>query len=56
MPLESGSLKKVISENIRELMKSGKRPQKQAIAIAISKASKSKKKKASLGDIMKGGK
>lgn len=53
MPLESGSSKKVISENIRELMKSGK-SKKQSIAIAMSKAGK--KKKASLSDVVKGGK
>lgn len=41
MPLKKGSSKKVISENIKELMHSG-RPQKQAIAIAMHNAGKSK--------------
>lgn len=40
--LLSGSSRKVISANIRELIESGK-PRKQAVAIALSKARKSKK-------------
>uniref|UniRef100_A0A6H2A599 Uncharacterized protein n=1 Tax=viral metagenome TaxID=1070528 RepID=A0A6H2A599_9ZZZZ len=41
MPLKRGKSKKVISENISELVHSG-RPQNQAIAIAMDKAGKSK--------------
>lgn len=45
MPLKKGKSKKVISDNIRELIGTG-RPRKQAIAIALNKAKKGKKGKA----------
>ena len=44
MPLKRGKSKKAVSENIRELVKSG-RPHSQAIAIAMSKAGKKKSKR-----------
>jgi hypothetical protein len=44
MPLAKGSSKKVISENIKEMMRSG-HPQKQAIAAALNTAGKSRKQR-----------
>ena len=44
MPLKKGRSKKVVSENVKELMHSG-RPQKQAVAIALKKAGRSRRKK-----------
>ena len=44
MPLKKGRSRKVVSENISELMHSG-RPQKQSIAIAMSEAGLSRKKR-----------
>jgi len=44
MPLKKGKSKKVISENIGELVNSG-RPKDQAVAIAYSKAGKSRRKR-----------
>jgi len=41
MPLKSGSSKKTISENIAELIRSG-RPREQAVAIAMRNAGKKK--------------
>ena len=42
MPLKKGKSKKIISDNIEELQRSG-RPQKQAVAIAFSQARGKKK-------------
>jgi hypothetical protein len=44
MPLKPGSSPKTVSGNIRELMKTGKYPVKQAVAIALSKKRDSLKK------------
>jgi len=41
MPLKKGKSKKVVGQNIKELVKSG-RPIKQAVAIAMKKARKKK--------------
>ena len=45
MPLKSGSSLETISENIQELMKSGKYSQQQATAIAYAEARKRSKQK-----------
>jgi hypothetical protein len=42
MPLKKGSSKKVVSENIREMVASG-HPQKQAVAASLSQARKKKR-------------
>ena len=44
MPLKKGSSRKVVSDNIRTELRSG-RPKKQAIAIAYAKAKKSRRKR-----------
>jgi hypothetical protein len=43
MPLKKGSSKEIISENIKELIHSG-RPQRQAVAIALSEARRTVRK------------
>lgn len=42
MPLKKGRSNKVVSENVSELVHSG-RPQKQAVAIALREAGRSNK-------------
>lgn len=43
MPLKKGDSRKVVSENIRELRRSGK-PEKQSVAIALTEARRGNKK------------
>jgi hypothetical protein len=43
MPLKKGSSDKVVSQNIREMIKAG-HPKKQAIAAAMRSAGRTKKK------------
>lgn len=43
MPLHKGKSRKVISENIREMIASG-HPQKQAVAAALNEARRTRKK------------
>lgn len=45
MPLAKGSSKKVIRENIRECMHSGKHPIKQCVAMSYSSAGKARKRR-----------
>lgn len=45
MPLKKGKSKKVVAENIKELVRTGKYPHKQAVAIALSTARGKKNKK-----------
>jgi len=44
MPLKKGKSRKVVSKNIREMVRSG-HPQKQAVAAALNQARKSGAKK-----------
>ena len=44
MPLKKGKSSKVISQNVREMVKAG-RPRKQAVAAAMRKAGKPRKGK-----------
>ena len=44
MPLIPGSSNSVVSDNIKELMGTGKYPQKQAVAIALSNAGRTNRK------------
>lgn len=54
MPLKKGSGRTTISENIKELVDSG-RPQKQAVAIALSEARRTGRKKSMADYLTKSG-
>jgi hypothetical protein len=45
MPLKAGRSNSVVSANIKELIATGKYPQRQAVAIAMSNAGRARKKK-----------
>ena len=45
MPLKKGRDRKTISHNVKELMATGKYPQKQAVAIALHQARQTGRKK-----------
>ena len=48
MPLKKGSSKKIVSENVSEMVKSGY-PRDQAVAASMSKAGKGRSKTAKKG-------
>jgi len=58
MPLKKGASQATVSANVKELINTGKYPQKQAVAIALRTAGKPKPRKPpkkSLGAMMRNG-